>query len=144
MDDIMDEVKPLHAAHWLETEQSRHGLALSPDYKEFVRYELSGRYVLFTVRHEGRLVGNCAMYLAKSAHTATLIATEDTLFLLQEARKGRNAQRFIDYCEKALYQIGVREIEVSVKTTNRAARFFQMLGYGRVEIGLKKVLEETV
>src|SRR6478736_3033757 len=90
---IEDEVRPLHQAHWQETEGHRHGLELEPDYATFKRYEQAGRYVLFTLRSEGRLLGNCAMYLSESAHTKTLIATEDTLFLLPEARKGRVANR---------------------------------------------------
>ena len=82
------------------------------------------------------------MYLDKSTHTRTLIATEDTLFLMPEARRGRSANRFISYCENALKLIGVREVCVSVKTVNKAGRFFRMLGYQHVENGLTKVLED--
>ena len=138
----MEEMKLLHRAHWQETEAHRHGLAFNPDYDTFVRYERAGRYVLFTVREGERLMGNCAMYLDMSAHTKTLIATEDTLYLLPEARKGRTAARFVSYVEEALKQIGAKEIVITVKTVNRAARFFRMLGYKHVENGLTKVLED--
>jgi N-acetylglutamate synthase-like GNAT family acetyltransferase len=100
-----------------------------------------GRYVLFTLRNDGRLQGNCALYLDKNTHTQTLIATEDTLYLLPEARKGRAAKRFIEYCENSLKSLGVKEINVSVKTVNKAGRFFGMLGYRHVENGLSKILE---
>jgi GNAT superfamily N-acetyltransferase len=138
----MEEMKLLHRAHWQETEAHRHGLAFNPDYDTFVRYERAGRYVLFTVREGERLMGNCAMYLDMSAHTKTLIATEDTLYLLPEARKGRTAARFVSYVEEALKKIGAKEIVITVKTVNRAARFFRMLGYKHVENGLTKVLED--
>ena len=138
----MEEMKLLHRAHWQETEAHRHGLAFNPDYDTFVRYERAGRYVLFTVREGERLMGNCAMYLDMSAHTKTLIATEDTLYLLPEARKGRMAARFVSYMEEALKKIGAKEIVITVKTVNRAARFFRMLGYKHVENGLTKVLED--
>ncbi len=82
------------------------------------------------------------MYLDKSAHTQTLIATEDTLFLLWEARKGRTAMHFVSYIEKILKLIGVREICITVKTVNRAGKFFRALGYRHVEDGLVKVLED--
>jgi N-acetylglutamate synthase-like GNAT family acetyltransferase len=141
MANIENEVRPLHQAHWQETEGHRHGLELEPDYDTFKRYEQAGRYVLFTMRSEGRLLGNCAMYLDGSTHTKTLIATEDTLFILPEARKGRIAGVFINYCETALKQMGVKEINVSVKLVNKAGRFFQMLGYTHVENGLSKILE---
>jgi GNAT superfamily N-acetyltransferase len=142
MEDVVGEMKLLHQAHWNETEAHRHGLALNPDYEIFIRYERAGRYVLFTLRNDGRLQGNCALYLDKSTHTQTLIATEDTLYLLPEARKRRAARQFIKYCETALKSLGVKEINVSVKTVNKAGRFFRMLGYRHVENGLSKILED--
>jgi GNAT superfamily N-acetyltransferase len=141
MEDIVGEMKLLHQAHWNETEAHRHGLALNPDYDIFIRYERAGRYVLFTLRNDGRLQGNCALYLDKSTHTQTLIATEDTLYLLPEARRRRAARQFIEYCENALKSLGVKEINVSVKTVNKAGRFFRLLGYRHVENGLSKILE---
>jgi N-acetylglutamate synthase-like GNAT family acetyltransferase len=141
MEDIVDEMRPLHLAHWNETEAHRHGLPFNPDYQTFIRYERAGRFILFTLRSDGVLLGNCAMYLTPSAHTQTLIAKEDTLFFLPEARTGNLAGNFIAYCENALQSLGVREISVSVKTVNKAGRFFRMLGYKHVENGLNKILE---
>ncbi|SOD41713.1 GNAT family N-acetyltransferase [Nitrosovibrio sp. Nv4] len=141
IEDIADEIKPLHRAHWDETESHRHELPFHPDYDTFIRYERAGRYVLLTLRSEGNLLGNCAMYLDKSAHTQTIIATEDTLYLLPQARKGRVAASFVAYVEYALRQLGAREINITVKTVNKAGRFFRMLGYHHVENGLTKILE---
>lgn len=141
IENIIEEIKPLHLAHWNETEEHRHGLPFNPDYATFVRYEQAGRYVLFTLRSRGRLLGNCAMYLDMSAHTQTLIATEDTLYLLPEARKGRRAMWFVKYIEDALRELGVREVCITVKTVNKAERFFRMNGYIHVENGLTKILE---
>lgn len=138
---IANEIKPLHRAHWNETEVYRHGLPFNPDYETFIRYERAGRYILFTVRSGGKLLGNCAMYVDKSTHTQTLIATEDTLYLLPEARKGRVAQRLVRYVEDVLRLLGASEINISVKTVNKAERFFRLLGYRHVENGLTKILE---
>ncbi|MDN5882942.1 MAG: hypothetical protein L0H37_11295 [Nitrosospira sp.] len=141
IEDIAGEIKPLHRAHWDETEEHRHGLELNPDYETFIRYERAGRYVLFTLRSEGELLGNCAMYLDTSAHTQTLIATEDTLYLLPEARQGRVAICFVAYIENAMRQVGAKEINITVKTVNKAGRFFRLLGYRHVENGFAKILE---
>lgn len=141
IEDIANEIKPLHRAHWGETEAHRHRLPFNPDYETFIRYERAGRYILFTLRSEGELSGNCAMYLDKSAHTQTIIATEDTLYLLPRARKGRLASHFVAYVENALQQLGVKEINITVKTINKAGRFFRLLGYRHVENGLTKILE---
>jgi GNAT superfamily N-acetyltransferase len=138
---IAGEIMPLHQAHWDETEGHRHGLPFDPDYPAFIRYEQAGRYVLLTLRMGGRLLGNCAMYLDKSTHTQTIIATEDTLYLLPEARKGRVARQFVAYVESAMRQLGAREIHITVKTVNKAGRFFRMLGYRHIENGLMKILE---
>lgn len=137
---IEEEIKPLHLAHWNETESHRHDLPFNPDYTTFARYEQAGRYILFALRSEGRLVGNCAMYVDRSAHTQTLMATEDTLYLLPEARKGTVAKAFVAYVEASLLQLGVKEINITVKTVNRAGLFFQRLGYKHVENGLTKIL----
>lgn len=142
IEEIAEEIKPLHRAHWNETESHRHDLPFNPDYETFFRYERAGRYVLFTLRKDVELLGNCAMYLDKSAHTQTLIATEDTLYLLPQARRGRAAIRFVAYIEKSLKQIGAKEINITVKTVNTAGKFFAALGYKHVENGLTKILED--
>lgn len=142
IEDVADEMKPLHQAHWNETEAHRHALPFNPDYATFIRYERTGRYVLFTLRSEGKLSGNCAMYLDKSAHTQTTIATEDTLYLLPKARKGKVASCFVAYVENAMRQLGAKEINITVKTVNKAGRFFRLLGYRHVENGLTKILED--
>ncbi len=139
--DILEEMMPLHQEHWSETEAHRHGLIFNPDYDRFIRFEQAGRCVVFTIRKDGRLMGNFSLYLAQSMHTQTLMATEDTLFLIPEARKGRTAARFINYAERALKQLGVVEINVSVKVVNKAGRYFQIIGYQHVSNGLTKVLE---
>ena len=141
IEDIGKEIRPLHWAHWKETEEHRHGLPFDPDYKTFIRYEQAGRYILFTLRAEGILLGNCAMYLTRSAHTQTLMAKEDTLYLLPKARRGQCAKRFVAYVENSLRQLGVMEINITVKRVNRAGRLFRLLGYRHVEDGLTKLLE---
>lgn len=141
IEDIEGEMKPLHLAHWNETEEHRDRLPFNPDYDTFIRYERAGRYVLFTLRAEGHLLGNCAMYLSVSAHTQTLMAKEDTLYLLPSARRGRTAMHFVAYVERALKHMGAKEINITVKMVNKAGRFFRLLGYSHVEDGLTKILE---
>src|SRR5690606_33446499 len=140
-EDITDEIRPMHHAHWQETEAHRHGLPFRPDYATFVQYERAGRYVLLTARRDNRLLGNCSMYLDRSAHTQTLIATEDTLYLLTEARVSGVARRIVAYVEQAMQALGAREINGTVKTVIKAGRYFRMLGYRHVENELTKTLD---
>ena len=114
IESIVGEIKLLHQAHWNETEAHRHRLVLNPDYDVFIRYERAGRYVLFTLRSDGQLQGNCALYLDKSTHTQTLIATEDTLYLLPEARKRVDC--------KTVYRVLRKRIKVAGREGNQCFR----------------------
>lgn len=144
MKNVVDEIRPLHLAHWQETELHRHGLPFNPDYPRFIEYERAGRYLLFTARNEqGRMVGNCAIYLHRSTHTQTIVATEDTMFLLPEYRKGRTAIRFFLYGERCAAACGATEGRVSVKHVNRVGLLWQRIGYRPVATEYSKILSEV-
>lgn len=140
--DCLEEIKPVHAQHWAETESYRHGIALDPNYEYMCNAEAQGRFMLFTVRVAGRLVGNCMMYLSKSTHTQKWVAEEDTIFILPEYRKGRLGVRLIRYVEDVLVNMGVTEIRVTVKTVNEVGRLLQHLGYVHTGNQLTKTFQE--
>lgn len=143
LEDVLDEIKPIHRAHWEETEGYRHGIALDPDYDYMVNAERTGRFMLFTVRADKQLVGNCMMYLTQSTHTRKWIAEEDTIFIDKEHRKGRLGIKLIQYVERVLVTLGVTEIRVTVKTVNRVGDLLQALGYQHTANQLIKVLGEA-
>lgn len=143
IEDVVHEVKPLHEAHWQETESYRHSLPLNVDYEYMINAEQSGRFLLFTLRapnHE--LVGNCMMYLTRSTHTQKWIAEEDTIFLRKDHRKGRLGIKFIQYVERVMRDLGITEIRVTVKTVNRTGDLLKALGYQHTADQLTKVLGE--
>lgn len=142
IEQVLDEIKPVHAAHWQETEGYRHGIALNPDYDYMINAERTSRFILFTVRHEGTLVGNCMMYLSRSTHTQKWVAEEDTIFILPEYRQGRLGVRLIRYVEDVLRNMGVTEIRVTVKTVNRVGELLQHLGYTHTGNQLTRILQE--
>ena len=138
--DLLDEIKPLHMAHWNETEGYRHATPLNADYDTFMAHERAGSYILFTARKEGALVGNCAMYLSRSTHTQTMLATEDTLFFLPSVRGGFTALRFQKYIERVLRALGVKEVRVSVKTINNANVLLERMGFTKVSVQYSKII----
>ena len=142
IEDCIEEIKPLHDAHWQETEGYRHGLQLNMDYPYLINAERSGRFILFTVRCEGKLVGNCMMYLARSTHTQKWVAEEDTIFILPEYRKGRLGVRLIRYVEDVLRNMGITEVRITVKTVNTVAKLMMRMGYAHTGNQLTKVFEE--
>lgn len=127
-DALIEELRPLHAAHWAETEGYRHGLEMKPAYETWKQLNAVGRYIVFTVRHEGALVGNCAIHLYESTHTSTLAAKEDTLFIAPAHRVGRLGYRFTQYVIDRLTEIGAKELTVTAKVGTRSERFFEKLG----------------
>ncbi len=134
--DVLEEIQPIHAAHWRETEQYRADVPFNPDYLTVLSHERRGGLVLFTVRdaNNGLLVGNFILYLHRSTHTQTLVATEDTFFLDKTARRGRLAFALHRYAVNVLSALGVTEVRASTKTINQAAKFFAALGYQQTAI----------
>jgi hypothetical protein len=138
--DLVPELHPLHEQHWKETEKHRHGLALDLDYAAMEADDRAGRMLQFTARADGKLVGNSRIYIGRSRHTNTLFASEDTLYLLPSHRGGRTAIRFIQYGERCLESLGVREIRCTAKLVNGAARLFEAAGYKPVATELVKFI----
>jgi hypothetical protein len=127
--DTVSELRPLHQAHWLETEKHRHGLPLQFDYAGTAEYDRLGEYVHFTARREGELIGYCGYRIRYSTHTQTLFASEDALFLRADARGGRTSFRFLQYMEDCLVKLGVREFHASGKLINSADRMLIKFGF---------------
>lgn len=132
--DILDELKPLHAAHFAETERHLAGFTLAPNYDYMAERERTGNLVQFTARDaDGNLVGNLRMYVYTSLHTGTLFANEDTFYLSPCARRGRNAVNFLRYVEDMLTDVvGVQEIRANTKTVNGTDRLLAHMGYRHV------------
>lgn len=126
--DCYYEVEALGLMHWHETEQYRHNQPYKPDRSRFVYYEDEGMFVIYTARDNGELVGHLGMYIAESMHTQQLIATEDTLFLRYDYRKGRNAMRLINFMVDDMRRRGVVEIMVTAKNP-RVGRLLEHLDF---------------
>lgn len=142
MADVLDELHPLHAAHWLETEKHRHGLPLAPDYLYMMDREVAGTMVQFTARHGRELVGNLRLYLGVSKHSGTKFAEEDTLFIAPAHRGGMLAVALLRFAERAVLSLGVREIRADSKLVNKADVLMRRMGYEAVATKFVKVFKE--
>lgn len=138
---ITDELDPLHAAHWLETEGHRHGLALKPDYDAMAYDEACGNMLQFTVRHAGVLVGQLRMYLCHSRHTSTTVAQEDALFVVPAHRGGLIGLRLLRYAESCLRELGVTSIEANSKLVNNADVLMRRMGFKAVATQFVKIFD---
>jgi hypothetical protein len=142
--DILPELEPLHAAHFIETEQHLAGVKLAPDYAYMAERERIGQLVQFTARDGGgTLVGNLRMYLTHSLHTGRRVAEEDTFYLLPNYRKGHAALAFLRYAEDMLREVAqVDELRASTKTVNRAGTLLERRGFAHVANQYIKTLKE--
>jgi len=67
--------------------------------ERYLQYQDAGVMHLLTARDSGRMVGLFTFYLVESMHTQLPVIREDLLYLTPSHRKGRNALRFMQYCE---------------------------------------------
>ena len=139
--DVIHELFPLWELHWKETEMYRDGQGFNPNVERYIKYNDVDYYILYTAREGGKLVGNFGVYLSICMHTQKLIATEDTLFLVPEYRKGLNAVHFVRFVEKDLISRGVTEMSISVKSPE-VGKFCEFLGYKQVAHQYSKQVED--
>lgn len=144
LEDVLEELSVLHRLQWDEVEHCRQGLPFDPDYLRMMTAERAGRYVLFTIRKGGVLVGNCGLFVSKSLHTQLPVAIEDALFIVPGERRGWLAKKFMQYMERCLQQLGITEIEVTVKvdpdgTPKKSYPVLLRMGYAHDAYRLKKV-----
>lgn len=139
--DIVVEMHALHELHWQETEKHRHGLAMNPDYLQFIARERRGQMIQFTMRSPiGVLVGNLRMYLATSLHTQTRYASEDTLFIHPDHRGSFAVMALMRFAESSLHAIGIQEIRVNSKLVNKADVLMRRMGYTPVSTEFVKFM----
>ena len=139
--DIVDELHPLHQAHYAETEVFRAGIPLEPNYENAIERERSGGLLQITARTgAGELVGHIRGYLTLSLHTCTLIASEDAFFIVPAHRRGFMAARLLQFYEKCVVAAGAREIYLDAKLVNRADVLAKYLKYQPVATKFAKVI----
>jgi len=141
-EDILEELAPMHALHYSETETFWAGIEFNPDYRDYIECERAGGSLQFTIRKDGVLVGQCLMKVFKSRHTQTLAASEDALFIHPDHRRGLAFFRyFIRWIEDALACLGVRQVTLTSKTANSADKLMMRCGYKPTATQLGKILE---
>lgn len=125
--DVWDEFEFLAMCHWAETDMARNGEVLNLDRNRYLRY--GDTYLLFTVRDEGKLVGQCGIYVTPSMHTQEMIATEDALYFLPEARRGRRMLDFHKFFLEEMRKRGVSKVFMTAAPYNGACRLLEYIGY---------------
>lgn len=120
LEDMLDEIKPLHQEHWDETEvRYMPDEELRADYPAMLAAERNHRFLVFTVRHVAdlRMVGNSMFKLSGGLHQYDVLqASEDTFFVTKEHRGTGAASNLLDYIIDYLTKLGVVNMGMSDKS----------------------------
>lgn len=118
--------------HYKESQLFRRGQTFNASFERYNQYAKLGCFIPFTVRDEGRMVGYGGVYLVESMHTQSLIATEDTWYLLPEYRKGWNALKFFRFMEETVRDMGAKELTLTVPEGIGTGVICRRMGYKHV------------
>ena len=143
--DIEDEIRPVHEAHYSETETRYLDVPFLPDYERYKEVEARNQFVMFTVRRSSTIVGYLQYYVYRDMHSqGTFTAREDAFYLAPESRGKGLAPQILSYAEHCLQQLGCRYVGMSSKAPSGGVdmgRFLSDRGYREVAIYYVKELE---
>ena len=145
VEDSIPELKLLHAAHYAETEVHYKKHAVDVNYPHYVACEKRGSLFCYgaTVIETRVLCAYLFMYLAPSAHDASMVATADMFYLSQEHRGSGIARRLLQVAQTELKELGADYMIVTDKSPLGAPHLkvlFESEGYSQIAIAYSKVL----
>lgn len=129
LSDIWLELPPLVRAHSLEVRGHENG---RPDVQWYSDMNHAGLIRMYTVRKtdDGSMVGYCSMIISTdNQHKGVGTATQDSLFVYREHRKGGLGSDFIKYIERMLVGEKVATIYQSITPANDFSKLLTRQGY---------------
>lgn len=131
--DLWDEVMPLLHSHWLEI-CTYKDIRLNPDKAVYARNEANGLFKAYTIRSDGALIGYAGYMVCPNMHyQPILMAVQDVLYLSPDYRGKLIGLRFIKWCDKQLYELGVAYVSQHVKTAHNWGPLLERIGYSHTE-----------
>jgi len=140
---LIPEIEDLTPLHWEELALNKDVVPLSPQYDVYIARERAGELVTMTLREAGKLIGYFIGFVAPGLHYSTCLTCHmDILFVHPEHRNGRAGTVLFKELEKELRRRGVQRWFVGTKCHHDISKFFERLGFERVEYVYSKMLEE--
>lgn len=143
INDMWDDFIANELSHWDETEGYRHDQPFNPDKDRYFQYAEMGAYFMWAARDGDILAGNVTMYVTPSMHTRLLLATEDTFYIRPEYRGGGVYSRLFKMVENDLKEMGVYEVILTAKLSNRAGKLLERKGCKHIANQYSKYLVQT-
>lgn len=114
--DMVDEIRPLHEAHFGETEVLYLDEPFEPNYERYMTLEKSGDFVCFTVRVGGQMVAYIQYYLYDDLHARQAKnAREDAFYVHPSCRGNGVGAQLLEYAEIALRRLGCQYVGMTTK-----------------------------
>ena len=132
--EVIDEIKPLLTAHWLEIARHKDKIALNPDYEKYRLLDEGGMLHVVTVRKETKLVGYFVTFVVPHIHYKDhTMATNDILYVDPDYRGGTAAFKMFKYAETTLKDMGVTKLTVNMKSAHEFGSLLEHMGYKEIE-----------
>lgn len=114
--DMEDEIRPLHEAHFHETEVLYIDEPFEPAYERYKPLEKRGDFVCFTVRINWQMVAYIQYYLYDDLHARQVKnAREDAFYVHPSARSAGIGAQLLEYAEIALAELGCKYVGMTTK-----------------------------
>jgi len=128
MEDCLDEMIPLLADHWDETEGYLDA-EMNVDYARYISMERRSMLIMFTLRDTATtLVGHLVFTITPHANVQhKLLACEQALFI-HPSHRGTAVIRLLDYAEDCLRALGVHYLTIGDKSPAGGASLGKLLG----------------
>ena len=139
---VMAEIQPLLPRHWDELARNKDKIALNPNMAFYRRNEQLGGVHVFTVRHDGALVGYVVHFVREHPHYVPHLWAVSDIFWLSPDHRGLGiGKAMFEHAEKWLKERGVSVVHYTYKASNLAAgEVLEDLGYPLIEHGRAKCL----
>ena len=130
---VKEEVEPLLRAHYAEIAWRQDNIPLAVDWERYLELEKAGKFVVFTVRKDGTLLGYSAYFITHHLHyRTTIFASNDVLYLDPSARGGTGT-KFIKWCDEQLKQLGAHIHGLHIKLSLDWSPIAERLGFDHVD-----------
>ena len=143
--DIWFELLALIGRHYQETEATYLSDPYDPNIMQYQAMEDAGQTAIFTMRHEGILVGYLMFNVYRGLHSREMLqAREFAWYIAPEYRGKKLAPQCLTYAEKVLSALGCTLVGMSSKAFVGGADvgpFLERCGYQPVAVYYVKKLE---
>ncbi len=128
--ELAAELLPLLEKHYEEITLNKDVVTLAPDWGRYADIEAAGKFYIFLLRDEGKLVGYSAFFLDTHLHYSDLlVASNDVLYIDPAYRKTGDGATLIKFSESCLSAMGAQKITWHVKFNKTINGVEQLLDF---------------